>query len=262
MAAEQVQKEVGRPKWPKSEEKTREEEELQHTLEETAREDEERRTKEDSSFPGTREETKKYLAPLARPAPAGIEDLEIVISEDRVKRSFELARVLADVVMTRMDRGIHYGIIPGTQGESLWDPGAATLMNVSRTRTRYEVLRVREEDDGHVVIFVGCDLVYWPSEAGGQSGVVVASGVGAASSHETKYAYRWVQESDVPAGLDKAALKTRPRDRSVQYRIPNPDLGDLWNTLFKMAAKRADVDAAQHLPGVSEALARIRRKGN
>jgi len=41
------------------------------------------------------------------------------------------------------------------------------------------------------------------------------------------------------------------------WRIPNPEVVDLGNTILKMAAKRAEVDAAQSLPGVGSALRKL-----
>ena len=212
--------------------------------------------KPDVPFPGTKADVERALAPLAPPAPLAVPE-DIVLDEDRVKRAFALSRMIADVVMTKMDRGIHYAIIPGTQQEALLDPGASTLMSVTRSRPRHTILDVREEEDGHIVVIMAVDLVYTPA---GGPGLVVATGIGATSTHETKYAYRWVPEDELPTGIDKTTLKQRTRQHDTYYRIPNPDLGDLWNTLVKMAAKRAEVDAAQHLPGVAEALARIRQR--
>ncbi|MBA7651591.1 hypothetical protein ES703_59410 [subsurface metagenome] len=39
-----------------------------------------------------------------------------------------------------------------------------------------------------------------------------------------------------------------------KYRIPNPDRGELINVCAKQASKRAEVDAAESLPGVSSTL--------
>ena len=44
----------------------------------------------------------------------------------------------------------------------------------------------------------------------------------------------------------------RRRDNAKLYRVDNPDIGDLYNTLWKMAAKRAEGDGVLHLPGCSE----------
>ena len=74
---------------------------------------------------------------------------------------------------------------------------------------------------------------------------IIAEGVGEASSYESKYRYRWVYESDVPKGLDKESLVNRIFKNKktgaeyAKYRIENSDLIDQWNTILKMAKKRA-----------------------
>jgi hypothetical protein len=61
-----------------------------------------------------------------------------------------------------------------------------------------------------------------------------------------------VKESQLPSGVDKESLFKKTNDYGTSYRLPNPDVGDLENTILKMAMKRAEVDAVNHLPGVSE----------
>ena len=109
----------------------------------------------------------------------------------------------------------------------------------------------RDVGDEHIAVRVVADVVRW------DTGEIVASGIGAASTREVKYAYRWVFEGD-PAlkGLDKDDLKTRvlnygDNKGKTQWRAPNPDLGDLENTILKMGFKRSKVDGVQALPGVA-----------
>jgi hypothetical protein len=85
---------------------------------------------------------------------------------------------------------------------------------------------------------------------------VVATGIGAASTNEVKYKYRWERDPGEWGYSDDAikTLKSRIRDGKTQYRIPNPEHGELVNTIVKMASKRAEVDAVETLPGVSSAL--------
>jgi len=67
-----------------------------------------------------------------------------------------------------------------------------------------------------------------------------------------KYAFRWVPAESVPEGTDLSTLRTKTAQGRTLYRVPNPDLGDLENTIVKMSAKRAEVDATLQLPGMSE----------
>lgn len=81
---------------------------------------------------------------------------------------------------------------------------------------------------------------------------VKATGVGACTTTETKYGYRWVSDPEA-YGHDRQGLRVR----QGKFRIPNPEREELENTILKMATKRAEVDAAQSLPGVGTSLARI-----
>jgi hypothetical protein len=80
-------------------------------------------------------------------------------------------------------------------------------------------------------------------------GQFLGSGVGSCNSREKKYAARWVFERDVPAHLDleklpkKEGVSKKNNRPYVQYRVPNPEIFDLVNTIEKMACKRALVAA-------------------
>ena len=180
-----------------------------------------------------------------------------------------LAGILEDQAAVRetlrrkLTVGIHYGMIPGLPGEMLFEAGADTILPAYHCRATPApggITWRTEEDSEHLAVTVVADVIRW------DTGEIVASGIGGASTRELKYAYRWVLEDD-PAlrGLDKAGLKTRTlsygKDAGkTQYRAPNPDLGDLENTIIKMAFKRAKVDAVQALPGVAGLFKQEERK--
>ncbi len=73
---------------------------------------------------------------------------------------------------------------------------------------------------------------------------------------ETKYGYRWVTDPE-GYGYDREGLKKRNRDGREFYRIVNPEWSELENTILKMARKRAEVDAAMALPGVSRFMSKL-----
>jgi len=163
------------------------------------------------------------------------------------------ATALAKMVETQCQEGHHFMRIPGTpsnQRPHLCDPGAGLIMTGYKVRTGgYRLLEsVWDDENDHYSLAIEASLVHIAS------GVVVSTGVGAATSHEVKYAYRWVRMEETPAGLDRNLLPTRIRksDGARMYRVENPDMGDLYNTLWKMAAKRAEGDAVLKLPGCSE----------
>jgi len=167
------------------------------------------------------------------------------------------------LVMEALEEGVDYGQIPGVPGKGLWDPGASTIMNAFETRPRHNVLYHEENDK----------LISWALEAEiihRASGVVVGAGVGACSTREPKYKYRWVEKAEAHrlgyADPEIENMKTKKGKRWTdagqvyqvdEYRVENPEYGEQVNTIFKMAAKRAEVDAAQTLPGVASALRKL-----
>ena len=140
--------------------------------------------------------------------------------------------------------GEDYGRLPGMQKPTLFDSGAGTIRAVYNIYPDQEIILHEENSEGirYVMKVKGIHRA---------TGQVVASGVGSASSGEIKYAYRWVDARGL-GNQPREGLKTKPGYQGVTlYRIDNPDIPDLDNTLLKMAAKRAEVDMTLQLPGVS-----------
>ena len=111
-----------------------------------------------------------------------------------------------------MKKGMHYGTIPNTGDKlTLFKSGAEKLGFVFRLVPHFEVTE-KELADGHREARVLCTLRHQVTEA------YVGQGVGSCSSMEKKYRYR--------------------RDGTE-----NPNIADTYNTILKMAKKRAVVDA-------------------
>jgi hypothetical protein len=92
-----------------------------------------------------------------------------------------------------------------------------------------------------------------------KTGKVVATGVGAATMLETKYKYRW-ESFPEDFGYAKEGLRKKKDGDYWKYRILNPEISELINTITKMCAKRGEVDGSQNLPGVSSALQKLKLK--
>lgn len=122
-----------------------------------------------------------------------------------------------------MREGTHYGVIPGTKKPSLYKPGAEMLCTLFRLVPTYTVDKTGY-DGGHREYSVTCTLTKM------DTGQVWAQGIGLCSTMESKYRYRW-------------------RNRQ---RVENPDIADTWNTVLKMAKKRALVDATLTATGCSD----------
>jgi|GEM_PF-1823108 len=160
------------------------------------------------------------------------------------------------LVMTVLDKDVDYGRLPGTPQDGLWDPGASKIINAWNSYPDYTVLHHIEEE-GLISYTILCHIINRESHE------IVGSGIGACSTRETKYKYRWVTDPENYGYSSEQikTLKTRGKKGEIEYRIENPEYGELVNTVAKMAAKRADVDAAQSLPGVGSALRKLFQGG-
>jgi hypothetical protein len=118
-----------------------------------------------------------------------------------------------------MQEGEHYGVIPGTKGKpTLLKAGAEKLSMTFRLVPEYRIERT-DYEGGHREYVVTCRLTHAPT------GTFQGEGVGSCSTMEKKYRYRneWTN--------------------GKKTQIENPDIADNYNTVLKMAKKRAHVDA-------------------
>ena len=126
-----------------------------------------------------------------------------------------------------MVQGTHYGTIPGTKKPTLLKPGAEMLCTLFRLVPTYEVSK-SELEAGHREYSVTCTLTKM------DTGQVWAQGIGLCTTMESKYRYRW--EGRYPN----------------KKRVENRDIADTYNTVLKMAKKRALVDATLTATGCSD----------
>lgn len=158
---------------------------------------------------------------------------------DAMKQKLNLTKEFFREVM---QEGVDYGIIPGTDKPTLYKAGAEGLCefyNLAPT------IAAKVEDKVHETGYYAVDVTIRLLHRG--SGSIIAEGVGHANTYESRYRWRWVSEKDVPKGLNKEDLVSKERDgkygKYVQYRMENDDMHSIWNTVLKMAKKRALVDA-------------------
>lgn len=180
------------------------------------------------------------------------------ISPETIQETMQSIALLQSMVKDILIRGVDYGRIPGTPQDSLWDPGASQIIGSFNCYPGQRRVLKLEDSDQKIVALIEVPII---SRATGQE---VGTGIGAASTLETKYKYRWVPNPQ-EWGYDEAAIKTfktksgkdEDGNETILYRIPNPEHSELLNTIIKMASKRAEVDAAESLPGVSSVLRQI-----
>lgn len=146
-----------------------------------------------------------------------------------------------------MKPDVHYGTIPGTDKNALFKAGAEKIGLMFGCRTSYDIRR-DDLDDGHREYEVTCHIT-------DRSGNHIGSGLGACTTMEKKYRYRseftnrpvppeyWeTRDQAILGGRDFTPRKVQGKWQIVQQvEYDNP--ADYYNTVLKMAKKRAFVDA-------------------
>jgi hypothetical protein len=190
-------------------------------------------------------------------------DQNALMVTDQAELSIEEVKIqvqkIQQLMKSVMREGEHYGTIPGTNKPSLYKAGAEKLGFTFRLMPDFKITR-RDLPDGHREYDIVCTLKHM------QSGKVVGQGVGNCSTLESKYRYRYSEENTgkplpkeywgvkkkdpkkAQAMIGGWGFKARKVDGSWMIfksgdRIENPDIADCYNTVMKMAKKRAHVDA-------------------
>lgn len=136
-----------------------------------------------------------------------------------------------------------YGVIPGTDKPTLLKSGAEKLCEFyGYAITIKDVQQEKDHETGYYRAVVTVALI------SRKNGSTVAEGVGEASTMEGRYRWRWLPEWKLPKNINKDSLLSEERvdkngNKYRMYRVPNDDPWSLWNTVLKMAKKRALVDA-------------------
>ncbi len=175
---------------------------------------------------------------------------------------------IQEVMRSLMKEETHYGIIPGTPKPTLYKPGAEMLGMVFRLAPHFE--HTREWDGPHLTVYARCSLVHIPT------GVSWGTGEGSCSTKESKYAWRGGKRVCPKCGADAiikgkaeygggflcfakkggCGAKFKDNDKAITEqtieRVPNPDIADQYNTVLKMANKRAHVAATLVVTAASD----------
>lgn len=205
-------------------------------------------------------------APPARLAPAALTVAPTVEAAELVRR----LAVIEQAMNEAMKEDVDYGVIPGTRKPSLFKPGAEKLSVLFQLDVEIENEKIWG-DGGHLTVISHATV--WHQLTGTRLG----NGEAICSTMEERYAFRKA-ELECPACGNGPVLKSKQgRDEffcwrakggcgetfpngSEEYaqldsvelgKVPNPNLADTWNTVTKMATKRARVDAILSVTGAS-----------
>lgn len=145
---------------------------------------------------------------------------------------------IQQVMKAVMKDKVHYGVVPGTPKPSLWKPGAEVLCVTFRIADSYVVEDL--SDDRRMRYRVTCIGTHQTT------GIMLGSGLGAASSNEEKYQWRdAICEDEYDEALDdqrrakwQKGYNNAPPFKRLQIRT---DPANSENTVLKMACKRAKI---------------------
>lgn len=153
-----------------------------------------------------------------------------------------------------------FGVIPGTQKRTLFQPGADKLMGLFGLRVSYDVTET-EGSDGRYDVRVTAKL--WHGET------QIGESTARASSYESKWRYRFGSRACPSCGRETirkgkaewgggwychakaggCGAKFRDTDPAITEqevgKIQNADIVDVYNTVLQVAQKRAKVAAVR-----------------
>jgi hypothetical protein len=176
-------------------------------------------------------------------------------------------KAIMQAVKEAMLVDVHYGTIPGTKKPTCLKPGAEVLCLLFGLRPQFE--EKTEHRGDHLETVYTCTL-YSPD------GFIMGQGVGSCSTMESKYRWRNAARKCPACGIEAISkskeeygggyycnkkaggcgAKFNKGDATIEKqecgKIENADIADLFNTVRKMAKKRAHIDAALTTTGASE----------
>lgn len=170
-------------------------------------------------------------------------------------------QLIQEVMRDVMKDGEHYGVIPGCgKKPALLKAGAEKLSLTFRLNPSYKIERL-DIPGYHREYIITCELRHI------ETGKLLGAGVGSCSTMESKYRWRKAARTCPECGKEciikgKAeygggwlcfknkggcGAKWKDGDQIIEGQetgnTENPDLADQYNTVLKMAKKRAHVDA-------------------
>jgi len=168
-----------------------------------------------------------------------IETVEV----DNIANTMAKIQQMQNVVKKTLKKGHDFGEVPGTSKPTLLKPGGEKICMLFGLNPEYEFLQTTEDYDKEFFSYnIRCTLF--------RNRQPVAQGVGSCNSKEKKY--RFVNVDTIPETYIGQSEEYTDKYGRVRYKINNPDICSLVNTILKMAKKRAFIDAVLQVASLSE----------
>ncbi len=154
-------------------------------------------------------------------------------------------------VNSQLREDVDFGVVPGASKPSLLKPGAEKILQLYGCLLNL-VITGEDCDPSTGYYNVNCRAEALTI----QGGQLIGVGVGRCCSFESKYRWRWDywRKSSPPPDVEgwETFWDKKANTEKYRRRLENRDLIDQWNTVLKMAKKRAAVDLALTISGASE----------
>lgn len=174
-----------------------------------------------------------------------IDNVNLEVVTETISKINNFQRLL----QKELKQGKDFGIIPSTSKPTLLKPGAEKILMLLGISSEYELIEQVQDYKAGIFAFTIKCILY-------KNGTKITEGVGCCSTKESKYAYKWVYEKEIPSSVIKEDLVKKefsgPYGKYFKYRVDNDDPYTLANTVLKMAKKRAQVDAVLTVASLSE----------
>lgn len=162
---------------------------------------------------------------------------------DNISTTMNKIAQMQAIVQKTLKQGHDFGEVPGTSKPTLLKPGGEKICMLFGLNPEYEFLQTTEDYDKEFFSYnIRCTLF--------RNGQPVAQGVGSCNSKEKKY--RFINVDTIPENYMGASESFTDKYGRTKYKINNPDICSLVNTILKMAKKRAFIDAVLQVASLSE----------
>jgi len=125
-----------------------------------------------------------------------------------IEQAQQRYQAMVELTKSVLRDGTDFGKVPGTDKPCLLKPGAEKLTTFFGLRPEFEIIEKAEdwtgaEHNGEPFFYYWFRCSLW---RGAQK---VGEADGSCNSHESKYRWRWVEQSELPPGVDTSLFKCR-----------------------------------------------------
>jgi hypothetical protein len=187
---------------------------------------------------------------------------------------------LMELAFSEMKPGVDYGTFEGIDKPMLYKPGFERLALIFNLHIKFE----DEDDSNPQMDFYRHKVTSRAYRYDPQTGqeFEVGMGLGTCSSKESKYRYRWAKAEQIPSNMKAGMAKTIKNKKTgemyevvdvqhwidaygfgsakmtkfgARFRMDNPDVADIDNTVASQAKKRSYCDCIKTVTGADRKFA-------